>query len=52
VNGLKEGEQIVAGTYQAIRELKDGALVRPPAEPKDGKDGKDGKGAAKGAAKS
>ena len=25
---LKEGEQIVAGTYQAIRELKDGALVR------------------------
>ena len=50
VNGLKEGEQIVAGTYQAIRELKDGALVRPPAEPKT--DGKDAKGAAKGAAKS
>ena len=24
----KEGEKIVAGTYQAIRELKDGALVR------------------------
>ena len=26
--GLKEGEKIVAGTYQAIRELKDGALVK------------------------
>lgn len=28
INGLKAGEKIVAGTYQAIRELKDGALVR------------------------
>jgi HlyD family secretion protein len=27
-DGLKEGEQIVGGTYQAIRELKDGALVK------------------------
>src|SRR3954463_11715167 len=27
LSGLKEGEKIVAGTYQAIRELKDGALV-------------------------
>src|SRR5512146_305349 len=27
-SGLKEGEKIVAGTYQAIRELKDGAVVR------------------------
>jgi HlyD family secretion protein len=26
--GLKEGEKIVAGTYQAIRDLKDGTLVR------------------------
>ncbi|MFN9797023.1 MAG: efflux RND transporter periplasmic adaptor subunit [Gemmatimonas sp.] len=26
--GLKPGERIVAGTYQAIRELKDGALVK------------------------
>ena len=26
--GLKESEKIVAGTYQAIRELKDGALVK------------------------
>ena len=28
LEGLKPGENIVAGTYQAIRELKDGALVR------------------------
>ena len=28
VSGLKAGERIVAGTYQAIRELKDDALVR------------------------
>ncbi|HTE44632.1 MAG TPA: efflux RND transporter periplasmic adaptor subunit [Gemmatimonadaceae bacterium] len=27
-DGLKDGEKIVAGTYQAIRELKDGAVVR------------------------
>jgi HlyD family secretion protein len=27
-SGLKSGEKIVAGTYQAIRELKDGTLVR------------------------
>jgi HlyD family secretion protein len=28
VGGLREGETIVAGTYQAIRDLKDGAKVR------------------------
>ena len=28
LSGLKEGERIVAGTYQAIRELKDGTLVK------------------------
>jgi HlyD family secretion protein len=28
LEGLKPGDNIVAGTYQAIRELKDGALVR------------------------
>ena len=28
LGGLKAGETIVAGTYQAIRELKDGALIR------------------------
>jgi HlyD family secretion protein len=27
-SGLKAGEKIVAGTYQAIRELKDGATIR------------------------
>jgi len=28
LSGLNDGDRIVAGTYQAIRELKDGALVR------------------------
>ena len=28
LSGLKENERIVAGTYQAIRELKDGAVVK------------------------
>jgi HlyD family secretion protein len=28
LTGLRENERIVGGTYQAIRELKDGALVR------------------------
>src|SRR5215467_12205216 len=28
IDGVKEGEKIVAGTYQAIRDLKDGTLVR------------------------
>ena len=28
LDGLKAGDKIVAGTYQAIRELKDGALVK------------------------
>ena len=32
LTGLKEGEQIVGGTYQAIRELKDGATVRAQKE--------------------
>lgn len=30
VTGVKDGEKIVGGTYQAIRELKDGALVKEP----------------------
>lgn len=34
VTGVKDGEKIVGGTYQAIRELKDGALVREPKAPK------------------
>jgi HlyD family secretion protein len=33
VGGLKEGERIVAGTYQAIRELREGALVREAKQP-------------------
>jgi HlyD family secretion protein len=37
VSGLKEGEKIVGGTYQAIRELKDGALVRAPVAADDTK---------------
>jgi HlyD family secretion protein len=28
LSGIKKGDKIVAGTYQAIRELKDGALVK------------------------
>ena len=32
LSGLKEGENIVGGTYQAIRELKDGATVREQKE--------------------
>jgi HlyD family secretion protein len=28
-DGVREGETIVAGSYQAIRELKDGAKVKP-----------------------
>ena len=36
LEGLKAGETIVAGTYQAIRELKDGALIRT-ATPEDKK---------------
>src|SRR4051812_23466974 len=30
LSGLKAGDKIVAGTYQAIRELKDGAMIREP----------------------
>ncbi len=30
LEGLKPGETIVVGTYQAIRELKDGATIRTP----------------------
>ena len=34
MEGLTAGEKIVAGTYQAIRELKEGALVKEQVEPK------------------
>jgi HlyD family secretion protein len=41
LTGLKAGERIVGGTYQAIRELKDGALVKEaPAPTPPGKDAK------------
>jgi len=33
LSGLKAGEKIVGGTYQAIRELKDGALVKEAVTP-------------------
>lgn len=33
LSGLQAGERIVGGTYQAIRELKDGNLVRESAPP-------------------
>ena len=33
LGGLKDGEKIVAGTYQAIRELKDGTIVRAAKTP-------------------
>jgi HlyD family secretion protein len=39
VDGLKAGDKIVAGTYQAIRELKDGTLVRETPAPDAGKNG-------------
>ena len=34
LSGLTGGEKIVGGTYQAIRELKDGTLVRETPAPK------------------
>jgi HlyD family secretion protein len=37
MTGLRQGERIVAGTYQAIRELKDGGLVREAKQPPAGK---------------
>lgn len=33
LTGLQKGERIVAGTYQAIRDLKEGALVKESAPP-------------------
>ena len=33
LEGLQPGDKVVAGTYQAIRELKDGVLVRQIQEP-------------------
>jgi HlyD family secretion protein len=39
LDGLRGGETIVAGTYQAIRDLKDGTKVKE-AKPDEGKNGK------------
>ena len=51
LGGVKEGETIVAGTYQAIKDLKDGALIRTaPAD--SAKGGKGGKAVAQGGARS
>ncbi len=36
-DGVREGETIVAGSYQAIRDLKDGARVRQADTTKAGK---------------
>ena len=47
LTGLQENDRIVAGTYQAIRELKDGALVRVPPTPEEGKEKKEAKAEAK-----
>jgi HlyD family secretion protein len=40
ISGVKDGDRIVGGTYQAIRELKDGTIVREAhkdAKPKEAK---------------
>ncbi|HET8650174.1 MAG TPA: efflux RND transporter periplasmic adaptor subunit [Gemmatimonadales bacterium] len=38
LDGVREGETIVSGPYQAIRDLKDGTKVRQSAEPAPGKE--------------
>ncbi|MGH7537119.1 MAG: efflux RND transporter periplasmic adaptor subunit [Gemmatimonadales bacterium] len=35
LDGVKQGEEIVAGPYQAIRDLKDGSAVRASRQPAD-----------------
>ncbi|MGH7614090.1 MAG: efflux RND transporter periplasmic adaptor subunit [Gemmatimonadales bacterium] len=35
LDGVKENEEIVAGPYQSIRDLKDGTAVRPTKQPTD-----------------
>jgi HlyD family secretion protein len=35
IEGVREGDTIVAGPYQAIRDLKEGARVRPTRQPSD-----------------
>lgn len=43
LSGLKAGDRIVAGTYQAIRELKEGAKVKEAVAADSAKGKKDGK---------
>ena len=43
VDGVREGETIVSGTYQAIRDLKDGTKVKATAEAAPGEAPKDAK---------
>jgi HlyD family secretion protein len=43
LDGLREGEEIVAGTYQAIRDLKDGARVHAAPPPGRGAPTKEAK---------
>ncbi len=43
LDGLREGEEIVAGTYQAIRDLKDGAHVHAAPAPGAGNGSKEAK---------
>jgi HlyD family secretion protein len=43
LSGLKAGDRIVAGTYQAIRELKEGGKVKDAAAADSAKGKKDGK---------
>jgi HlyD family secretion protein len=40
VSGLQRGERIVGGTYQAIRELRDGTLIREATTDSQAKDSK------------
>ena len=54
VGGVNEGETIVAGTYQAIKDLKDGALIRtaPADSAKGAKGAKGAKAVAQSGARS
>lgn len=45
LSGLKEGDRIVGGTYQAIRDLHDGAVVREAPKAKTPKSSAEAKGA-------
>ena len=44
LEGLKEGDEVVTGTYQAIRDLKDGDAVKVDNAPKKAEDGESKQG--------